>query len=794
MNGNYTGGTEMSTHGGQPPGPQDTPGGGAHGTGGHAHRMIDPDTGESPRRCTDLGCCICWLITMTAALTMIINSSLHGNTGRLNHGVDYYGRTCGADPGVENKPFLFWCREFVPIAGTSTYVAADNEGVPKNVDIDHPICVQACPTSNLQSYPCLLHVVNQTQMVPGGQFDNVETQIVQIRESKVLGKSYPTKARGGRYCIPKDETLRNQILEPWRRALGPMSPRRILVAIGTIQNVYWLFFCVFLLSLLMGYGYLYGIKFFPKYLVIFAVLIPMLWAFAMALGFSFFWLPLFPATADAGISEWYQKVNPLYKQWSVSAASWITLAFGLFFWFVFFFFLLLILKFEGHVISDIIHAVFDAFRTDGGMFLQPALEAVVKFIVFWFGIQGLKIIAAEGWIEKNNIEVNGARFAGLTRGYTPSVEDGRFYLLLIAWIIVWFWSMEICNAFGQFVTSFEVFKYYTIPLEGKKKKKHGPSALWEGIRYGFLYHWGSIVKGAATIWTTRVPRFIYWVTSTLFTPGNPRGTPDHSSCLDCMQSVMKYLCCIAFCAGDSCKESMKEKVESPESYNKDGFHDVVIRSNDWEPAVQKGHELLEHSHPIVKSLYQKLDQMTINVVGIITIASLNALMVWLFVNLLDAYKEPESSLYVADTMMVTFLAWVLSAYIAFSFMTLWDHTCDGLLYCYAWSRKWKRESVDKFIPESLRYIVGFDDMENDRYPYYGRAKNNMYLRSWLPMVGVDDKHKKQDPNKTGNMRSKLPPAPAPQDSYMSGFGTGFGAWGRQQQVVSQNFEEQPLLG
>merc|ERR1719183_2829853 len=100
--------------------------------------------------------------------------------------------------------------------------------------------------------------------------------------------------------------------------------------------------------------------------------------------------------------------------------------------------MMMLLKFEGVVISDLIHAVFEVFRTDNGMYLQPALEAIVKFIVFWLGVQGLKVVAAEGWVEKNNIEVNGARFAGLSRDYTPSVEDGRFYLLLVAWIFVWF--------------------------------------------------------------------------------------------------------------------------------------------------------------------------------------------------------------------------------------------------------------------------------------------------------------------------------------------------------------------
>jgi hypothetical protein len=570
-----------------------------------------------------------------------------------------------------------------------------------------------------------------------------------------------------------------------------MSPRRILVAIGTIQNVYWLFFCVLLLSSLMGYAYLYSIKYCPRWTVIFSIGLPMLWCFTIAFGMSFFWMPLFWPGEDAGISETYMKLNPLYKQWDVTYASWISCFFAVVFWFGFLFFLMMILKFEGAVISDLVHAVFDVFRNDSGMFVQPALEAVVKFTVFWWGIGGLKAIASEGWIEKNNIEVNGARFAGLSRDYTPSVEDGRFYLLLIAWVFYWFWSMEICNAFGQFVTSFETFRYYSIPIDkNKKKAKQKNWTLWEGIKFAFIYHFGSIAKGAITIPFTRPARFCYWATATLF-DDKDNAYNSCPCCAKCITTVMRTLCCAAVCAEQGCKS----QVLAPDSYNKDGFHDVVVRSNDWDPAVQKGHEILEHSHPVVKSLYQKLDQMTINVVGILSIASLNALMVYLFSELLDAYKEPESSLYIADTMLVVFLAWILSAYIVFGFMTTWDHTCDALLYCYAWSRKWKRDTVADFIPDSLRHIVGYDDVENDRYPYYGRAKVSMYLRSWMPMAGATENKKAQprEPGGMGSMRSQMSQQQAnPQASWMSGFGTGFGAWGRQEEGAP--YEQQPFLG
>merc|ERR1719478_1377318 len=84
-------------------------------------------------------------------------------------------------------------------------------------------------------------------------------------------------------------------------------------------------------------------------------------------------------------------------------------------------------------------------------------------------------------------------------------------------------------------------------------------------------------------------------------------------------------------------------------------------------------------------------------------------------------------------------------------MTIWDHTGDALLYCYCWHRIFNRATVNDFIPDALRFIVGYDDTEDDRYPYYGKARNNMYLRYWLPMVGATaPKRKAEDtsPKKT----------------------------------------------
>jgi hypothetical protein len=634
----------------------------------------------------------------------------------------------------------------------------------------------------------------------------VKTQVVQLYESIIITAPYPTTPRGGRYCVPKDTALRDQVVGTLGKALGPWSTRRILTAFGTLTHLYWLLIISSIITIILGYVFLYSMKYCPKALAMLYIYPVAAFMFLCTVGFLFAAYPLIQTKAGTeprdGLSNFITKAIPLYKHWDLDEASYLSFIAAAFCFWAFNFLILMAHRFEPEKIGDLASCAFEVYKTVPLMTYQPAVEAIFKFIVFWVGISGLKIIASEGWVEKNRIVVNGATFAGLSRHFETPLGDIRFYLMAVFWCCLWAHAMEICNAFGQFLVSYEVFKYYGVKKDKNKKPAPKPTPFFDGFKYGFIYHFGSILKGASMIPKTRPARICNWICKMLFDPDG-----DTKPCgIDCvLQNVAT--CGMAFffkscCCGCCTKCECAGNVFGDEIPNKDGFHDVVIRSNDFEAGVKKGHGILEHTHPIVKTLYQDIGHTTVTILGVSAIATISAEVVYLFVTCLAIYWDPASSFYIADPVMVTFLAWVLSAYQAFGFMTLWDQGADALLYCYAWSRMWDRKTVDKYIPESLRFIVGFDDTENDRYPYYGRAKNNMYLRYWLPMVGMEGGPKKEKAptekkNKTvmgtaGGMPAHAPPGPSePQGSWMSGYGTGFGNWGRQEQAISA--ETKPLM-
>jgi len=410
----------------------------------------------------------------------------------------------------------------------------------------------------------------------------------------------------------------------------------------------------------------------------------------------------------------------------------------------------MVLNFEGNKGNDLIHVSMECVKDVPGMYWIPVVEALFKFLVFWLGLQGFRMIASEGWIEKNRIHVNGADFAGLSRKFNPSTSDWRFWAMAILWCLGCRWTMECVQAGAQFMISWCVFKWWSVEKVGSKKDKAPSGTVCEAFKNLILYHFGSVAMGALAIPMYRPWRFLFWVTSEI----DP-DTPPKNCFAKCVRGI--FCCCLSVVG--SVKETAKETVYSSDCASKDGFNDVAIRSNEYGESVAKADALLSHSHKIIQYLYRDLNRMTLCVVGVCSISCITSAAVYLIVVNLGMYKEATSSTYINDPYLVTVLTWILSSYVSFGFMMLWDQTSDCLMYCYCHHRRWARKTVDKYCPDTLRFIVGFDDTEHDRYPYYGRAKNNMYLRFWLPMIGMDaGKHK--DGHAHAGARNKEASSPA----------------------------------
>lgn len=688
--------------------------------------QIDSDTGMSPRRVSDLPCCFIFLLFGLLCLTLVFNAFQHGNMGRLTHGVDYYGRVCGVDAGVENMPFLFWCR-------------ADPASTlePAGLDLDRPSCVPYCPVSigGNVSIPCLQPHKHNSDLVTAEQFGNKKTLVFEMQESIVETAPYATRPRGGRYCIPTDPALADVVLSD-NRALGLFSSNRALTLLGTLGHLWWLLALCCLVSIFMGFAFQYSMEHFPRSIV-YPFTYPALLLFGIfGIGFAFAFLPLINSTM--GISEWYMKQNPFFQRQELVEAAISSFVAAVVCFILAFCFYNMTRNWDSLNDSvscaDLLASATECQKKVPGMQWIPILEAIVKFLVFYAGLQGFSILASEGWVEKNRIHVNGAEFAGLSRVFIPSLQSELFYIQAGIWLLGFRWVLEGVSAFSHFLYCWCVFQWWRVKKEKGKKGSAPSGTICEGIKNAICYHMGSIFMGAWLIPLWRPWRFCFWAMHEL-DPENP--DKDQKGIIG--KIITCGGCCHVPCV-HSCKLRAEEEIQDEGAATKDGFNDVAIRSNDYLAGVEKGHSLLEHSHKTVQHLYRGLWRMTLHIIGVGTCSAMTSAAVYIVVANVDIYKEPVSEYYIADPFLVTFLAFLLSTYMLSGFMNLWDHTSDCLMYCYCWHRRWARKTTDQYIPDSLRFIVGFDDTEHDRYPYYGKASHNMYLRYWLPMFGAGGGH------------------------------------------------------
>jgi len=141
--------------------------------------------------------------------------------------------------------------------------------------------------------------------------------------------------------------------------------------------------------------------------------------------------------------------------------------------------------------------------------------------------------------------------------------------------------------------------------------------------------------------------------------------------------------------------------------------------------------------------------MIITIVGVVSVGSACAGLTYAAILLTSSLSDPESETFLVAPSAVCAFAFCLCASIAYGFMMLFDHTADTLLYCYAWNKKFNKATVEQFMPESLRDLVGHIIEKEDGYQYFGNAKPEMYLSTWMPKKYAE--HKARNANRDSRL-------------------------------------------
>eukprot|EP00913_Durusdinium_trenchii_P002320 g2143.t1 len=143
--------------------------------------------GVAPRRCSDVGCGLCFLafLAVTAQSCLMVVDRI--DLQKLSRGIDHRGRLCGWSAGAEAQKLLHWC----------TFRAEHH------LSLSSPICVADCPhkgSSVLCPEPNGLQITESEELREGGQVLLVRTEKQLLSPSQV---GTTTSTWLDRYCVPE---------------------------------------------------------------------------------------------------------------------------------------------------------------------------------------------------------------------------------------------------------------------------------------------------------------------------------------------------------------------------------------------------------------------------------------------------------------------------------------------------------------------------------------------------------------------------------------------------------------
>jgi hypothetical protein len=705
--------------------------------------VINSEHGIHPEKLTDCVCTFIFIIYVIAMIILLawvswrtIDDRPYADVRRLSRGMDYAARLCGVDAGVEDKPFIYWCGSKPGIPGT-----------PKGLDLKNPSCVSKCPKEGGQeAVPCLyphdtMRCDSRTDskcQLPTNQFGNLDSIHVLSQQSIVESVPYGTVPLGGRYCVPTDENLKTIVYH------GPLNPlNRAVKAPGSFKSPWGCLFLVSMLSVALGVAYVYLIKVAAKPVVYGTLIIVLAVSLITSVFFFFASLTEVPGVNDQldswGVLDSYYALNPIFERDTAADATIFSLILGGIFLVISLSLISTIthLNYDWANIHEILDASSECFGAVYQMILPPILEALWKFILMWILCDKFRWLVSVGFFDDYRIVVNGQQFRGKSARF-------EFDWWIVPWMVFYIygavWILEVCTAMGQFMNSYMTVSWYFMKKVGKSKPGVPPSPIIHAMTDALLYHFGSICLGASIVPWLRILR----VGKFMLKMSVPDG--EHGNC--CSRCIGK--CCDGIgtlfekCAKCCNKGSDKSWATR---FTKTAYVDVIIRSQHFLNASTYARSII-HSHPPCEHKLYACEIVTS--IGVVTIGLVGSFLTHLML-MLPSFEDPTSSSYIEEPLAVDIIAFLLCAQIGYGFMLLFDNTADCLLYCYAWNRRYNPKCIEKYMPESIRAITDHDNYDPDQEgsrKFYGSAKPEMYLSTWLPSK------KKKSEDEMGKVKSK----------------------------------------
>lgn len=570
------------------------------------------------------------------------------------------------------------------------------------------------------------YAIEPVPNIPGGQLGSVQNYFLMFREETVYSTTYDSELLAGRYCVPKNEALKAEVLG------GPLNlGERLQKGVGSFQDCWTVMFCTVLVAVALSFVYTWvvvslkdaGVNIVSFVLVlvhIFLLVVSIFCFMAVSSG-----KPIFS-------EEQYMDYNLFFRRSSPNQAKVESIVCGVIF---------LLMSFNActfytnvnhdtEEMHELTEAAFAALMKLRSLFWIPPLIAIAKFFTMWVVCYNFMTLCSVGIFDDYRIIVEGEPYAGMSKHFS---FDPWMWLGIVIYLIGGMWVLEIWTSLGQFVISWCSVIFYFTEKEDDEKVAI-PVAAWKALWIAARYHTGSIMLGAFGIWFFRIFRMAAWLWSESLPHKNSKcGSFVPLSLFNCC--VQAVGSCVDGCLGDKKKRNEQAgSWQQPDSiyqqYSKDAYQDVTIQAQHFWQAKEKAQKIIGDQAQ-VKKYTGKCRPSTF--IGVVSVAVVGFLTSYLIMNH-SGINDPAKSSFIQDPVMVSAVAFFLCGSIAYDFCALYDHLADSLLYCFAYNRKANKKTIHKFVPEEIQEMIGkevIDSVKKPSYGYHGRARPEMFVSTWL---------------------------------------------------------------
>jgi hypothetical protein len=569
---------------------------------------------------------------------------------------------------MEEKPVLYYCQ------------------LPSGLlDLEHPVCRKSCPSSDngatLETAPCYSHMEPGVPNPPGAAASGQTF----TKENKYFFEDrldYNTRDLLGVYCVPKNKTLEAAMMG---KIMKNPAARAALQAssLATAQSV---FMGAAVLAILLGFVYLFFLRFFAKILVFLGLFIL---SVAPVIGGG---ILIYNATTEDGLDHIPSTGDSTTDMWigvglviasaimaciSVCACGALRTAIA------------------------VVRAASTAMVDMPTLVLEPVITQAIRLGLLAALLYGFGWLLSCGKMttmtleEYAVLEDSGApNVQGVFRTFRYTEEEWHY---IFYYVFITIWIMCLMTAASQYAIAYAVQLWYFTAYDdsGRKPGIGLKFSIFTAFCEGFSLHLGSLALGSFLI---AVLIAIQLVLGYLAKQAKAEDNKVAVAAAKCM------MCCV------QCFQRCLEFL------NKNAYIDIACNSTSFCFAAKNAFWIIVKNFPEMAILNGAC--WVFVYVGVGAITSVGTWLVYLIVTKMEYFSDPSKSTYIADPLPILVVTALICGVVSYSFMQVYDMVADTILYCFATEKiRRRRGDLEKdvqYAPADLDELLPAGDREDSQ--------------------------------------------------------------------------------